>query len=124
MRGDGFPRRQVGVTHREDRRRVVGDTGEVGGGAQRDPQREERMGDTAVAPVGQRQPATADEDVAVVEVAVVDRVGDPVAGQLGRQVGNTRNELAQALDLIIAQSLGRADPNRLVIFQHQCELVR
>jgi hypothetical protein len=56
-------------------------------GSQCDREREERMRRAAVAPVEDPVPAAPDEDVAVVEVVVLDRFGQPEGGQLVAEAG-------------------------------------
>src|SRR5262249_37601053 len=53
-----------------------------GGGSEIHRQRMERVRDAAVAPVEEDVPPTGEENLPIVEVVVLDRLGDPVAGEL------------------------------------------
>jgi len=94
-------RRQVGVTERGDVDRALHVVDPPSDDAlEGDRHREERVRDTGVAPVEDQVAAVAGVDGAVVEVVVLDRLGDPVAGQLRAHRRHPRDGVAQPAHLV------------------------
>ena len=62
--------------------------------------REERVGDAGVAPVEEQVAAVLHEHLAIVEVVVFDRLGDPDGGELLAQLPDPRHEAPDPAPLV------------------------
>jgi hypothetical protein len=83
----------------------------------------ERVRDAAVSPVKEAVPVLSDEDLAVVEVVVLDRLRDPDRVELRAHRCHHRHRVAQAPELIEGNAVGPPNEQGLVVAKHTFKVV-
>src|SRR5215210_5361840 len=110
LSGKAVERLEVRVPVRSDVLRaldVVEAPGEVA--LERHRHAEERVRDAGIAPVEEEVATVADEDLAVVEIIVLNRLGHADRRQAVAELGDRRNERAQAAALVVRDRLDAVD---------------
>ena len=80
------------------------------------------MRDAAIAPVEHDVVAVADEDVAVMEVVVLDGLRDPDRGELLAEVLHLGDGCEQALVLVLVEAVLAIDEQYRAVRQHVPEM--
>ena len=117
-------RLQVRVAHPLQARRARLEVEPPRRRAQRHGERVEGVRDAAVAPVEHEVLAVPDEDVAVVQVVVLDRLRDPHRRELGAEALDLRHGREQALVLAGVETVLTVDEQDVAVCEHALEARR